>query len=116
MLIANPIRFVRDALHEAIGEEPDFEVLGDIGDEEAIAIVADRLKPDCLIIALDRPGAPPEVCRQVLGSNPAIVVIALGKGPEMLAIYWKSAEGPIRCTYGTASREGILRALRFSPS
>ena len=114
VVIANPTRFLRDALYDAIQHQPDFEVVGEVADESTIPVVADRLKPDCLIVPLEQEGGPTLLCDRVLGSHPSTKIVAIGQGSDVLAIYWRCKQGHLRCTYDTASRKGILRALRFS--
>ncbi len=116
VVIANPTRFLRDALYDAIQAQPDFEVVGEVADESAISSVADRLRPDCLIVPLEQEGGPMLLCDRVLESHPATKIVAIDQGTDVVAIYWRCKDGHLRCTYGTASRKGILRALRFSVS
>ena len=116
VVIANPTRFLREAIYEAIEENPEFIVVGEVSDEGTIPLVADWLKPDCVIIPLERSENPSSVCLQVLDSNPCTIIVAIGQGPDPLAIYWKSDGGQIRRTYGPATRDGILEALHFSVS
>jgi len=115
VLIANPTRIWRDMLYDTIREEPDIEVVGDVSDEEAIVSVTERTNPDCLIVPLDDPGAKPR-CTEILAKRPHVRIVAIGEGADVVAIYWRSEEGNVRCTYTAASREAILRALHFSTS
>lgn len=116
VVIANSTRFLREAIYDAIEDNPHFEVVGEVCDEGTIPFVANRLKPDCVIVPLEGPKDPSPVCVQLLDSNPHTIVVAIGQGADPLAIYWKAMGGRIRCTYGPATREGILQALHFSIS
>jgi DNA-binding NarL/FixJ family response regulator len=113
VLIANPTRIWRDMLYDTIREEPDIEVVGDVSDEDAIVSVTERTNPDCLIVPLDEPGAIASYTA-ILEKRPHVRIVAIGEGADLVATYWKSEEGNVRCTYASASREAILRALHFA--
>ena len=113
VLIANSTRIWRDMLYDAIRSEPDIEVVGDVTEENAIVSATERTNPDCVIVPLDEPDAAMSICKKILTKRPHIRIVAIGEGTDVVEIYWM-AEGDIRCTYTTASREAILRALHFS--
>jgi DNA-binding NarL/FixJ family response regulator len=114
VLIANSTRIWRDMLYDAIRSEPDIEVVGDVTEENAIVSATERTNPDCVIVPLDEPDAAMSICKKILTKRPHIRIVAIGEGTDVVEIYWMSEEGDIRCTYTTASREAILRALHFS--
>jgi len=101
-------------LYDAIRAEPDVAVVGDVTEENAIVSATERTNPDCVIVPLDEPGAAMPICKQILTKRPHIRIVAIGEATDVVEIYWMSEEGDIRCTYTTASREAILRALHFS--
>jgi AmiR/NasT family two-component response regulator len=115
VLIANSTRICRDMLYDAIREEPDIEVVGDVSEENAIVPATERTNPDCLIVPLDAPGAAMPICTEILAKRPHVRIVAIGEGTDVVEIYWMPEEGDIRRTYTTASRDAILWALRFSP-
>ncbi len=115
VLIANPTRIWRDLLYDTIREEPDIEVVGDVRDEDAIVPVTERTNPDCLIVPLGEPGDVPR-CAEILAKRPHVTIVAIGEDADVVAIYWKTEEGDVRCTYARASREALLRALHFATS
>jgi DNA-binding NarL/FixJ family response regulator len=114
VLIANSTRIWRDMLYATIKEEPDIEVVGDVSEENAIVPATERTNPDCLIVPLDEPGAAMPICTEILVKRPHLRIVAIGEGTDVVEIYWMSERGDVRCTYTTASREAILRALHFS--
>ncbi|HEV2386524.1 MAG TPA: hypothetical protein VGS20_04640 [Candidatus Acidoferrales bacterium] len=114
VLIANPTRVLREFLYDAIRKAPGIEVVGDVSDESAIVPATARTNPDCLIVPLDDTNAPAPMCAEILNDRPGMTIVAIGEGTNIVAIYWKSEEGEVRCTYTTASREGILKAIHFS--
>lgn len=113
VLIANPTRALRDFLYEAIRQEPGIEVVADVSDESAILAAAERTNPDCLIVPFGGTGTPP-VCSEMLQAKPHVTIVAVGEGTDIVAIYWKTDVGEVRCTYTTASRKGILEAIHFT--
>jgi DNA-binding NarL/FixJ family response regulator len=114
VLIANSTRIWRDMLYATIREEPDIEVVGDVSEENAIVPATERTNPDCLIVPLDEPGVAMPICTEILVKRPDLRIVAIGEGTDVVEIYWMSEGGDVRCTYTTASRESILRALHFS--
>jgi len=114
VLIANSTRIWRDMLYDAIRAEPDIAVVGDVTEENAIVPATELTNPDCVIVPLDEPGAAMPICKKILTKRPQIRIVAIGEGTDVVEVYWMSEEGDIRCTYTTASREAILRALHFS--
>ena len=114
VLIANSTRIWRDMLYDAIRAEPDIAIVGDVTEENAIVSATERTNPDCVIVPLDEPGAAMPICKKILTKRPHIRIVAIGEGTDVVEVYWMSEEGDIRCTYTTASREAILRALHFS--
>lgn len=116
VLIANPTRLVRDVLYETIREQDGIEVVGDVSEEEAILSAVERTDPDCVIVPLDKPGVPTPICAEILAERPCVKIVAIGEGTNVIALYWKCTNGETRCTYSTASRRSILRALYFAAS
>jgi DNA-binding NarL/FixJ family response regulator len=114
VLIANSTRIWRDMLYDSIREEPDIEVVGDVSEESAIVPATERTNPDCVIVPLDLPGAAMPICTQILSKRPNVRIVAIGEGSDVVEIYWMSDERNIRCTYTTASRAAIVKALHFS--
>jgi DNA-binding NarL/FixJ family response regulator len=101
-------------LYETIRAESDIEVVGDVSEENAIFSATERTNPDCLVVPLDEPGVGISLYTTILMRRPHVRIVAIGEGTDVVEIYWKSEEGDIRRTYSTASREAIVRALRFS--
>jgi len=114
VLIANSTRIWRDMLYDSIREEPDIEDVGDVSEESAIVPATERTNPDCVIVPLDLPGAAMPICTQILSKRPNVRIVAIGEGSDVVEIYWMSDERNIRCTYTTASRAAIVKALHFS--
>ena len=114
VLIANSTRIWRDMLYDAIREESDIEVVGDVSEGNAIVPATERTNPDCLVVPLGEPGVGMSMYTTILTKRPHVRIVAIGEGTDVVEIYWKSEEGHIRRTYSTASREAILKALHFS--
>jgi DNA-binding NarL/FixJ family response regulator len=113
VLIANSTRIWRDVLYDAIREESDIEVVGDVSEENAIVYATERTNPDCVIVPLDESGVSLSMYTTILMRRPHVRIVAIGDGTDVVEIYWKSEGGDIRRTYSTASREAILKALHF---
>jgi DNA-binding NarL/FixJ family response regulator len=114
VLIANSTRIWRDMLYDTIREEPDIEVVGDVSEESAIVAATERTNPDCVIVPLDLPGAAMPMCTQILSKRPNVRIVAIGEASDVVEIYWMSDGSNIRCTYTTASRAALVKALHFS--
>ena len=114
VLIANSTRIWRDMLYDTIREEPDIEVVGDVSEESAIVPATERTNPDCVIVPLDLPGAAMPMCTQILSKRPNVRIVAIGEASDVVEIYWMSDGRNIRCTYTTASRAALVKALHFS--
>lgn len=114
VLIANPTRLLRDSLYDAIREQPGIEIVGDVSEEDAIIPATMRTNADCVIIPLGEDPLPMAMCSEILTSRPHVKIVAIGEGTNILAVYWQSKRGDLRCTYSTASRKSILQALRFA--
>lgn len=113
MLIANPTRFLRDALYELISEDPGCEVVGEVTDQGALSDAADRLNPDCVVVAVGDASEPVPVWGEVLAKHPEAKIVAMRPDSNLVEIYWRSGDRHVRHAFCSASREGILQALRY---
>lgn len=116
VLIANPTRILRDLLYEAIYRQPGIEIVGDVSEDDAIATAAQRTDADCVIVPLGETGLPIPICAEILSHKPHTKIVAIGEGTNVVALYWKTEKGEVRCTYSTASKKSILQAVRSPAS
>ncbi len=112
VLIANSTRILRDLLYDAIRKQPGIEIVGDVSEDGAIATAAQRTNADCVIVPLGEAGVPLPICAEILSHKPQARIVAIGEGTNVVALYWKAEDGEVRCTYSTASKKSILRAVR----
>lgn len=101
---------MRELVLTAIADQPDMEIVGEVGEESEILNAAGRTKPDFLIIALGRSDERPPICDAVLQKHPDLRVIAIAENRDSTIFYWLSSE--IRSGRIETSERGLLQALR----
>jgi DNA-binding NarL/FixJ family response regulator len=110
VLVANRPRLMRDVVLETLSEQPDIEIVGEVGNEEDILEAVEKVHPDCLIIGLDQSGQRPRLCDSLLEKHPNIRILAVSPESNRSAFYWASLD--IHSNPVETSQEGILNALR----
>jgi DNA-binding NarL/FixJ family response regulator len=58
ILLADDHVILREMLRESLNAEPDFDVVGDVGDGMAVVSAAAELRPDVVLLDIDMPGIP----------------------------------------------------------
>lgn len=58
ILLADDHVILREMLRESLSAEPDFDVVGDVGDGMAVVSAAAELGPDVVLLDIDMPGIP----------------------------------------------------------
>jgi len=110
VVVANQPRLMRELVLEAIIEQPDIEVVGEIKDEDEIVDAVERMHPEFLIIALNESNQRPLLCDTLLRRYPEMKILALAPERNCSIFYWASFdihERPVE-----ASEVGILNTLR----
>jgi chemotaxis response regulator CheB len=110
VVVANQPRLMRELVLEAIIEQPDIEVVGEIKDEDEIVDAVERMHPEFLIIALNESNQRPLLCDTLLRRYPEMKILALAPERNCSIFYWTSFdihERPVE-----ASEVGILNTLR----
>jgi chemotaxis response regulator CheB len=110
VVVANRPRLMRDLVLATIGDQPDIEVVGETRNDEEITELVERLRPDCLILALEEPEVRPGLCGFLLGRHPEMRILALA--PETNRGFFYRAFVNIRTESMETSEKGILDALR----
>jgi chemotaxis response regulator CheB len=110
VVVANRPRLMRELVLEAIIEQTDIEVVGEIQNEDEIAGAVDGTQPDVLIIALDESNRRPALCDILLRRYPAMRILALAPERNSSIFYWGSFD--IHESSVEASEAGILSSLR----
>jgi DNA-binding NarL/FixJ family response regulator len=78
VIVADDHPIVRQGMKNLLNSDPDFLVVGDAGDGLSAVLLADKLKPDVLVVDMMMPGLNGlEVIRQVKERSPATRIIVL---------------------------------------
>jgi len=110
VLVANRTRLMRELILTTFADQPDIEIVGEVGDESEIAESVRRTLPNFVVIALDQPGKRPAICDELLRDHPEVRVIAVAPERNSIVYYWASLN--IHSNDIEASEEGILSAMR----
>jgi chemotaxis response regulator CheB len=110
VLVANRPRLMRELILTTFADQPDIEIVGEVGDESEISESIKRTLPDFVVIALDHPGTRPAICDELLREHPEVRVIAVAPEKNFVVYYWASLN--IHSNDIEASEEGILSAMR----
>ena len=110
VLVANRPRLMRELILTTFADQPDIEIVGEVGDESEISESVKRTLPNFVVIALDQPGKRPAICDELLREHPEVRVIAVAPEKNSIVYYWASLN--IHSNDIEASEEGILNAMR----
>lgn len=113
VLVANRPRLMREMVLATIADQPDIEVVGDVGEAANLAEIVDQVHPDVLILALDEPEKQPGERGFLLGRHPRMRILALAPEQNHGLFYWAVVD--IRSKPVESSEVGILSALRDTP-
>jgi DNA-binding NarL/FixJ family response regulator len=101
---------MRELILDAILEQPDIEVVGEIKNEDEIANSIDETRPDFLIIALNGSDQRPALCDTLIRRYPEMRILALAPERNFSIFYWGSFD--IHESVVEASEAGVLSTLR----
>ncbi len=110
VLVANRPRLMRELILTTFADQPDIEIVGEVGEESDISESVKRTLPNFVVIALDHPGRRPAICDELLREHPEVRVIAVAPEKNFVVYYWASLN--IHSNDIEASEEGILSAMR----
>jgi chemotaxis response regulator CheB len=110
VLVANRPRLMRELILTTFADQPDIEIVGEVGEESEISESVKRTLPNFVVIALDHPGRRPTICDELLREHPEVRVIAVAAEKNFVVYYWASLD--IHSNDIEASEEGILSAMR----
>jgi hypothetical protein len=114
VLVANRPRLIRELIVATISDQPDIEIVGEVGDEGDLAEVVEQVRPDVLIIAMDEPEKRLGQCGFLLGRYPQMRILALAPEQNRAIFYWAIVD--IRTKPLESSEAGILNAVRAQPA
>jgi DNA-binding NarL/FixJ family response regulator len=113
VLVADDHPMLREGLVAVLGTQPDFEVVGEAADGEEVARLAERLKPDVILLDLEMPGvdgvAALERLRDAGSEARAVVFTAYDTDERILGALRAGAQGYL---LKGASRAEIFDAIR----
>ncbi len=110
VLVANRPRLMREVILATFADQPDIEIVGEVGEESEISENIKRTLPNYVVIALDHPGRRPAICDVLLREHPEVRVIAVAPEKNFVVYYWASLN--IHSNDIEASEEGILSVMR----
>ncbi len=113
VLVAIRPRLMRELLMATIADQPDIEIVGEIGEEGELAAVVEQVRPDVLIVAMDEPEQRLGQCGFLLGRYPQMRILALAPEQNRALFYWAIID--IRTKPLESSEAGILSAVRDLP-
>lgn len=113
VLVAIRPRLMRELLMATIADQPDIEIVGEIGEEGELAAVVEQVRPDVLIVAMDEPEQRLGQCGFLLGRYPQMRILALAPEQNRALFYWAIVD--IRTKPLESSEAGILSAVRELP-
>lgn len=110
VLIANQPRLMRELITTTIADQPDIELVGEVGKQNDLADAVAQARPDVLILAMDDREKYRAQCGFLLGRYPEMKIIALAAEQNRALFYWAIVD--IRSKSLESSEEGILKAMR----
>jgi AmiR/NasT family two-component response regulator len=93
-----------------IVDQPDIELLGEVGDRDDLTDAVEHSRPDVLILAMDDQERYRVQCGFLLGRYPEMRIIALAPEQNRASFYWAFVD--IRSHALESSEAGILAAVR----
>jgi len=114
VLVANRPRLMRELIIGIIADQPDIEIVGEVGDDGDLTEAVEQVRPDVLILALEEPERRPSQCGFLLGRYPNMRILALAPERNRAIFYWAICD--IRTRPLESSEAGILSAVREQPA
>ncbi len=114
VLVANGPRLMRELVLAVLADQHDIEVIGEIQNENELAMAIEEARPDVLILALDDTDKRATQCGFLVGRYPQMKILALAPEKNRGVFYWAVVD--VRTKALESSEAGILSALREPPS
>lgn len=113
VLVANQPRLMRELITATIADQPDIELVGEVGDRDDLTEAVEQARPDVLILAMDERDKYRLQCGFLLGRYPEMRILALAPQENRALFYWAIVD--IRSKALESSEAGILDAVRQRP-
>lgn len=110
VLVANRPRLMRELIMTTIADQPDIELIGDVGRQEDLVDAVALSRPDVLILAMDDREKYRTQCGFLLGRYPEMRILALAPEQNRAQFYWAVVD--VRSKSLESSEAGILEAVR----
>ena len=114
VLVANRPRLMRELTMATISDQPDIEIVGEVGDHGDLVEAVEQVRPDVLILAMEEPERHRAQCGFLLGRYPEMRILALAPEQNRATFYWAILD--IRARTLESSEAGILNAVRERPA
>lgn len=114
VLVANGPRLMRELVLAVLADQRDIEVIGEIRNENELAVAIEETRPDVLILALGDTDKRATQCGFLVGRYPQMKILALAPEKNRGVFYWAVVD--VRTKALESSEAGILSALREPPS
>jgi DNA-binding NarL/FixJ family response regulator len=113
VLIIDDHEIVREGLQTLLSEEPDFEVVGAVGDGLSAVTLAQTTKPDVIVMDLVMPGIDGiEATRRIVNHNPEARVLVLTTFADDQRVREAIQAGATGYLLKDVLKADLLRALR----
>jgi len=110
VLIANQPRLMRELISTTIADQPDIELVGEVGKQDDLVEAVAAARPDVLIVPMDDRKKYRVQCGFLLGRYPEMKILALAPEQNRALFYWAVVD--IRSKPLESSEAGILDAMR----
>ena len=113
LLVVDDHALFRRALANLIGNEPDFEIVGEAGDGAEAVRMAQTLRPDLVLMDIHMPGTDGlEATRQIVSAVPATRVVILTVSEEDRDLFEAIKSGAHGYLLKTVEPEALCALLR----
>jgi len=113
VLIVEDHPLMREALHDAVGREPGFEIVGEAAGGRQAVELALSLKPQVVLMDLSLPGMGGiEATREILQAHPATRILVLTSSNEDASVMAAVRAGALGYLTKDASLQQIRAGLR----
>ncbi len=112
VLVANQPRLMRELVVSTLADQSDIELVGEVEHPEQIVRTVEQVRPDVLILAMDKEAKFEPLCGFLLAQFPGMRILTLAPEQNRACLHWASVD--IRSTPFESSEAGILGAMRQS--